>query len=472
MTGINLPAGDAPLPPEKPSAPAAPAAPAAVAPAAPAKNPYPKPVYSKKAGNLLKTRLWPTERWAHPWSQAGYRTAAIQLTVIIGGILLVGAVVDELAGWGDLLYRYLLAGTALLHQEFSARGIPSGPLADPARTAAGLRLGAEVLWTLFKVILVVGVINVNGIWAVWWERKLSAHMQSRLGPMYAGGFHGWAQTILDSIKLLLKEDATPADADRAVHLLAPAVVIVPAILAFAPVLFGTELAAARLDMGALYILAVSGVSVIGVVMAGWASSNKFSLLGGLRAAAQVVSYEIPRIFAVVPIIMFTGSLDLVAIDKAQSGYWLGFLPQWFVFWFPAGPLAFLLFLIASLAETNRVPFDIPEAESELVAGFMTEYSGMKWALFFLAEYAYVLLACFMMAVFFLGGGAAPLPFLGFVPSWIWMLAKAMAMMFVFMWLRWTLPRFRVDQLMDFNWKFMLPWSFAVVAMAGATLLWL
>ncbi|MBI5882998.1 MAG: NADH-quinone oxidoreductase subunit NuoH [Elusimicrobia bacterium] len=423
----------------------------------PAKNLYPKPVYSKKAGKLLKTRLWPTERWANPWSQPEYRNAAFQLAAIIGG---------------DLLYKYLLAGTALLHQHLAARGIPSGPLADPAWTGAALRTGAEVAWTAFKVILVVGVINVNGLWAVWWERKLSAHMQSRLGPMYAGGFHGWAQTALDSIKLLLKEDATPADADRAVHRLAPAIVIVPAVLAFAPVLFGTELAAAKLDVGALYILAVSGVSVIGVVMAGWSSNNKFSLLGGLRAAAQVVSYEIPRIFAVVPVIMFVGSLDLAAIDAAQRGYWLGFFPRWFVFWFPAGPIALILFLIASLAETNRVPFDIPEAESELVAGFMTEYSGMKWALFFLAEYAYVLLACFMMSVFFLGGGAAPLPFLAIVPSWIWMLAKALFMMFVFMWLRWTLPRFRVDQLMDFNWKFMLPWSFAVVALAGVTIAWL
>ncbi|MFA6317818.1 MAG: NADH-quinone oxidoreductase subunit NuoH [Elusimicrobiota bacterium] len=433
---------------------------------------YPKPVYSKDAGLLLSSRVWPTERWTARWSQPEYRKAAVQLAAILGGILVCGALIGELAKWGDLLYKMLLAAAAYTHQQLLARGIPSGLLGDPARVLAALNLTAEILWVSLKILIVVGIINLNGLWAVWWERKLSAHMQSRLGPMEAGRFHGWAQTALDSIKLLLKEDATPADADRAVHLLAPAVVIVPAILAFAPVLFGKELAAAKLDVGALYILSVSGVSVIGIIMAGWASSNKFSLLGGLRAAAQVVSYEIPRIFAVVPVLMFAGSLDLAAIDAAQQGYWLGFLPRWFVFWLPAGPIAFLLFLIASLAETNRVPFDIPEAESELVAGFMTEYSGMKWALFFLAEYAYVLLACFMMAVFFLGGGAAPLPLLSFIPSWIWMLAKAMAMMFVFMWLRWTLPRFRVDQLMDFNWKFMLPWSFVVVALAGATLAWL
>ncbi|MBI4678273.1 MAG: NADH-quinone oxidoreductase subunit NuoH [Elusimicrobia bacterium] len=423
---------------------------------------YPKPVFSKKAGRLLKTRLWPTERWASPWSQPQYRRSAGMLAGIIFGILLVGVVVGELSKWGDLLYRLLLTGTAWLHQTLPAYGAPAGFLGD----------AADITWISFKVIVIVAVINLNGLWAVWWERKLSAHMQSRLGPMYAGGFHGWAQTALDAVKLLLKEDARPADADGAVHRLAPVVVIVPAVLAFAPVLFGKELAAAKLDVGALYVLAVSGVSVIGIVMAGWASNNKFSLLGGLRSAAQVVSYEIPRIFAVVPVLMFVGSLDLAVIDQAQQGYWWGFFPRWFVFWFPAGPLAFLLFLIASLAETNRVPFDIPEAESELVAGFMTEYSGMKWALFFLAEYAYVLLACFMLSVFFLGGGAAPLPFLAIVPSWIWMLAKALAMMFLFMWLRWTLPRFRVDQLMDFNWKFLLPWSFACVGLAGIMLLWI
>jgi NADH-quinone oxidoreductase subunit H len=201
-------------------------------------------------------------------------------------------------------------------------------------------------------------------------------------------------------------------------------------------------------------------------MAGWASGNKYSLLGGLRAAAQIVSYELPRGFSVVPVLMFAGSLDLAVIDRAQAGYWLGFFPRWFVFYPVVGQLAFLFFLIASVAETNRTPFDIPEAESELVAGFHTEFSGMKWSMFFLMEYGYVLLSSLLLAVFFLGGGSAPLPVLGFIPSWIWMLSKAMLMMFVFLWFRWTFPRLRVDQLMDFNWKFLLPWSFANIGLAG------
>ncbi|MBI4051421.1 MAG: NADH-quinone oxidoreductase subunit H, partial [Elusimicrobia bacterium] len=220
----------------------------------------------------------------------------------------------------------------------------------------------------------------------------------------------------------------------------------------------------------LYIFAVSGVSVIGIVMAGWASGNKYSLLGGLRSAAQLVSYELPRTFSVVPVIMFAGSLNLAAIQQGQAGYWLGFFPKWYIFYPFVGQIGFIIFLIASVAETNRVPFDIPEAESELVAGFHTEYGGMKFSLFFLSEYAYVLLASCLGATFFLGGGSAPLPFLGFIPSWIWFLSKILFLMFCFLWFRWTFPRFRVDRLMDFNWKFLLPWSFVNIALAGIYLL--
>jgi NADH-quinone oxidoreductase subunit H len=366
------------------------------------------------------------------------------LAGIVVGIAAIGFGVGELSLWGEKLLALL-----------GRSGLP------PAAVAW--------LWVLIKLGCVIGVIVANGLWAVWWERKISAHIQSRVGPMYAGGFHGWLQTVCDTIKLLLKEDVTPAAADQAMHALAPIVAIAPCVMAFAPVLFGSELAAARIDVGVLYIFAFAGISVIGIVMAGWASGNKYSLLGGLRAAAQIVSYELPRGFSVVPVIMFAGSLDLAVIDAAQAGYWFGFLPRWFVFYPVVGQLAFLFFLIASVAETNRTPFDIPEAESELVAGFHTEFSGMKWSLFFLTEYGYVLLSSFLLAVFFLGGGAAPLPWLGFIPSWIWMTAKAMLMMFVFLWFRWTFPRLRVDQLMDFNWKFLLPWTFANIGLAGALL---
>ncbi|MBI2387397.1 MAG: NADH-quinone oxidoreductase subunit NuoH [Elusimicrobia bacterium] len=333
-------------------------------------------------------------------------------------------------------------------------------------------LAVEAVWVAIKVLLVVHVVLINGLWSIWWERKVSAHIQTRVGPTYAGSpkgwnFHGWAQTALDGVKLFLKEDVTPAAADKWVHALAPAMVVAPCIIAFAPVSFGDNLAAANLDIGTLYVFAFAGISVIGVVMAGWASGNKYSLLGGLRGAAQIVSYELPRGFSVVPVLMFAGSLDLQTIADAQAGYWHG-IPRWFIFYPVVGQLAFVIFLIASVAETNRTPFDIPEAESELVSGFHTEYSGMKWSIFFLAEYAYVLLGSFLLATFFLGGGASPIDAVPFtlIPSWMWMLGKAMLMMFVFLWIRWTLPRFRVDQLMDFTWKFLLPWSFANIAIAG------
>ena len=411
--------------------------------------PCPEPVFNNKNGALLiGTRMSPTDRWPNPWGDPGYVKAAALLAGILGAIFAGSVLVGELSKWGGLLF-------GLMGAQAAARGVPP--------------LVVDGVWLAIKVLIVLHIVLLNGLWAIWWERKISAHMQSRLGPMYAGGFHGWAQTIFDGIKLMFKEDVTPAAADQWVHTLSRAIVVAPAIISFAPILFGDGLAAADIDTGVLYIFAVAGISVIGVVMAGWASGNKYSLLGGLRAAAQVVSYELPRAFSVVPVIMFAGSLHLGTIAAGQSGYWANFLPKWYIFYFPVGPLAFLIFLIASVAETNRTPFDIPEAESELVSGFHTEYSGMKWSIFFLAEYAYVLLSCYLLAVFFLGGGAAPLPFLSIVPSWIWMLAKAMAMMFVFLWIRWTFPRMRADQLMDFNWKRLLPWCFANIALAGAFL---
>ena len=418
----------------------------APAPAPKLKVEIPTPVLNRKQGGrlLTDTRYWPTEVWKSPWSLPRYRAGALWLAGIVIGIAAMGFAVGELSLWGEKLLAAL-----------GRSGLP------PAAVAWA--------WAFIKLGCVIGVIVANGLWAVWWERKISAHIQSRFGPMYAGGFHGWLQTVFDTIKLLLKEDVTPAAADQAMHLLAPMVAIAPCVMAFAPVLFGKELAAARIDVGVLYVFAFAGVSVIGVVMAGWASGNKYSLLGGLRAAAQIVSYELPRGFSVVPVLMFAGSLDLAVIDAAQAGYWFGFLPRWYIFYPVVGQIAFLFFLIASVAETNRTPFDIPEAESELVAGFHTEFSGMKWSLFFLMEYGYVLLSSFLLAVFFLGGGAAPLPWLDFIPSWIWMTAKAMLMMFTFMWFRWTFPRLRVDQLMDFNWKFLLPWSFANIALAGVML---
>jgi NADH-quinone oxidoreductase subunit H len=436
-----------------PAAAAAPAPAAAAPKPAPApKKVWPTPTFNERNGRLLKTtRYWPTELWANPWASKNYRNGAFMLVVIIAGLFGTGWALGELAPWGTKLYNAMMSLAA-------ARNVPA--------------LAVDLAWLAIKALIVLHVILINGLWAIWWERKISAHIQSRVGPTYAGGFHGWAQTIFDGIKLLLKEDITPAAADSWVHALSPAIVVVPVIIAFAPVSFGADLAAANLDAGVLYIFAMAGISVIGIIMAGWASGNKYSLLGGLRASAQLVSYELPRGFSVVPVLMFAGSLDLAVISGAQSGYWWGVVPRWYLFYPVVGQLAFLIFLIASIAETNRTPFDIPEAESELVSGFHTEYSGMKWSIFFLAEYGYVLLASFLLATFFMGGGASPFAFDHVIPSWLWMLAKAMLMMFVFLWVRWTFPRFRADQLMDFNWKFLLPWSFANIAVAGVYLLFL
>jgi len=410
-----------------------------------------EPVFNYAHGRLLMpgTRYWPMRMWKSPWNLPTYRRGAAVLAGIISGA----------------------AAAAWLLGEIPPRIAPFYSMAESYALSHGVNpFLTQLAWTFIKAALLLAVPLVNALFAVWWERKISAHIQSRMGPMYVGRWHGCLQTIADGIKLFLKEDVVPECADKIVHLLAPVVVIIPAILAFAPVPFGRELVYADIDIGTIYVFAVGGVSVMGVIMAGWSSGNKFSLLGGLRAAAQLVSYELPRTFSVIPVIMLAGTLNISAIAGFQAGYWGGILPRWFIFYPVVGQVAFIVFLIASVAETNRVPFDIPEAESELVAGFNTEYSGMKFALFFLSEFAYVLLSSLLMAAFFFGGGEPPLPFLGFLPSWAWFLAKALVIMFCFLWFRWTFPRFRVDRLMDFNWKFLLPVSLLNIAAAGI-LIW-
>lgn len=412
----------------------------------------PEPVFNYMHGRLLmpETRYWPTRMWKSPWSLPTYRRGA----AVLAGLLSGGAAAAWLLG------------------EIPSRIAPLYAMTEQYALSFGIPVFlVQTAWTIIKASILLAVPLVNALFAVWWERKISAHMQSRLGPMYVGGWHGCLQTVADGIKLFLKEDIVPECADKIVHLLAPAAVIIPAILVFAPVPFGRELVYANLDIGTVYVFAVGGVSVMGIIMAGWSSGNKFSLLGGLRSAAQLVSYELPRTFSVIPVIMLAGTLNLSAIAGFQAGYWGGVLPRWFIFYPVVGQAAFIVFLIASVAETNRIPFDIPEAESELVAGFNTEYSGMKFALFFLSEFAYVLLSCLLMAAFFFGGGEPPLPFLGFLPSWAWFLSKALVLMFCFLWFRWTFPRFRVDRLMDFNWKFLLPVSLLNIAAAGV-LIWI
>lgn len=349
------------------------------------------------------------------------------------------------------------SGFQFLSSFLASRGLP-----DWVAIAVSMAVPASLL---------LGLIQLVAMFLVWWERKVAAHMQARLGPMDVGGWHGWLQTIADGIKLFLKETVEPSDADKWPYRLAPIVSFVPAYLAFAPLPFGVGLVALDLDIGLLYVLAVSGLSTIGILMGGWGSANKYSILGGLRAAAQVVSFEIPRVLSVIPPVMWAGTLSLSGIALAQSTPLWGWFPRWFIFYPVVGQVAFVIYLVTTIAETNRTPFDVPEAESELVAGFHTEYGGMNFAFFFLSEYAYVFIGSLLGTVLFLGGGSAPLPFLDIVPSWAWYVAKTGLMIFVFLWARWTLPRLRVDRIMDLCWKIFLPWTLINIVLMGGVLVW-
>ena len=296
-----------------------------------------------------------------------------------------------------------------------------------------------------KVILVMGFILVAPIGVIYTELKIMAHMQHRLGPMYAGRFHGIGQPIADGIKLIQKEDVIPAAADSAVFTLAPAVVLVPYIALFVVIPFGATVFAENLDVGIFYALAITAVSVIGFLMAGWASANKFSLIGALRGAAQLIAYELPMILAAVAVVMQAGTLSLVGIVEAQQQYWYVFTQ----------PLGLVIFLIAALAELNRTPFDMPIAESEIIFGAYTEYTGMKFGLLMLAEYAGILAFSGLAAVLFLGG-YQQVPFLSWVPGVFMMLGKIGAIAFLIIWLRVTYPRLREDQLQRFAWVVLIP----------------
>jgi len=299
------------------------------------------------------------------------------------------------------------------------------------------------LWMCAQAAGLLAFVSVSVMFLIWLERKVSAHIQSRLGPMIVG-WHGCLQSIADAIKLLLKENIVCKEADKLTFWLAPLVVFVASFLPLVAVPFSKKLIVQDLNLGLLYILAVSSLGVIGIFMAGWGSGNKYSLLGGMRTAAQIISYEIPLVLSILPVVMMTGTLSMNGIAQAQG-------KVWFVFY---QPLAFLIYFIAAIAEVNRAPFDIAEAESELVAGFHTEYSGMKFAMFFLAEYANMVVVCAIAATLFLGGWQGP-----FLPGVVWFLLKVYFLIFVMMWARWTFPRLRVDQLMDFAWKFLMPLAF-------------
>lgn len=291
---------------------------------------------------------------------------------------------------------------------------------------------------------------INALALVYLERKMAAYFQERRGPNRAGPY-GLLQTINDTVKLLGKEDIIPRAADRMLFKIAPIAIFTTATMLYAVIPFGKGMAAIDSNIGIFYFIAISATTTISILMAGWASNNKYSLLGGMRSVAQMISYEIPLVFSMVGVIMLTGSMNLNEIISAQNGVWFIFLQ----------PIAFLIFLVSGTAELNRAPFDLPEGEQEIIGGFHTEYTGMRWALFFLAEYANLVSICALAATLFFGGWHGP-----FFPSWVWFIIKVYILIFVFMWTRWTYPRIRMDHMLNLNWKFMIPLSIANILVTG------
>ncbi|MEI8340399.1 MAG: NADH-quinone oxidoreductase subunit NuoH [Verrucomicrobiota bacterium] len=331
-------------------------------------------------------------------------------------------------------------------------------------------LGFAPAWVLQ---IISSLINIAGILGVFltlfalislFERKILARFQNRYGPNRVGPF-GLLQPVADGIKMLIKEDIVPRNSDAVIHFLAPIAMVVPTMLALAVIPYGHNMTAFSIDGGILFFFAVGSATELAVFMAGWASDNKYSMLGAMRAIAQMMSYELPLIIAVLPVVMIVGSLSPDAIVAAQGRYVLGIVPHWFVLT-PWGFVGFILFYIAALVESNRTPFDLPEGESEIIAGHMIEYSGFKYAIFFMAEYFGMFAISGLGVTLFLGGWHAPLPFLEFIPSYLWFFLKLSVLLFIFIWLRGTLPRIRIDHMMMFAWKFMLPMTFACVIAAA------
>jgi NADH-quinone oxidoreductase subunit H len=331
-----------------------------------------------------------------------------------------------------------------------------------------------VVGSLVSVAVILGVFATLFAVATLLERKGLGRIQNRPGPNRVGPL-GLFQPVADGIKMLTKEDIVPRAADKVVHFLAPIVLLAPVTLAFAVIPFGRNLVPIDLDAGLLFFFAVGSAAEVAAFMAGWSSHNKYSLLGAMRAIAQMISFELPLVISTVAVIMMSGSLSLVEIVRAQDGGVFGLIPRWHVLT-PWGLAGFLIFFTAALAESNRSPFDLPEGESEIIGGFMTEYSGFKYAIFFMGEYFGMFAVSGLATTLFLGGWHAPLPFLDrtLVPSFVWFFGKLLLLLFVFIWLRGTLPRLRVDQLMNFSWKFLLPLALinlVVVALWRFTASW-
>lgn len=322
----------------------------------------------------------------------------------------------------------------------------------------------QIVSSLLNIAAVLGVFLTLFALISVMERKILARIQNRYGPNRVGPF-GLLQPVADGIKMLIKEDIVPLRADKVVHFLAPIMMVASTILALGVIPYGRNMTPFAIDGGILFFFAAGSATELAVFMAGWGSNNKFSMLGAMRAIAQMVSYELPLILTVLPVVMVVGSLSPDAIVAAQSGYRFGAVPHWFVVT-PWGATAFLLFFVSGLVESNRTPFDMPEGESEIVAGHMTEYSGFKYATFFMAEYFGMFAVSGLAVTLFLGGWHAPMRWLEFVPSYVWFFAKLAALLFTFIWIRGTLPRMRVDHVMGFAWKFMLPMAFTCLISAA------
>ena len=315
---------------------------------------------------------------------------------------------------------------------------------------------AAIVWMVIKIAIIVTVTMLHVAYAVYFERKVIGHMQARLGPMRVGP-HGLLQPIADFVKLFFKEDIVPSNADKPIFLIAPVISVVAALASLAVIPLWETFAIANINIGILYILALSSVGAYGIILAGWSSNSKYSFLGALRSSAQVISYEIAMGLSLVGIIMLAGSANLIDIVNAQSKYPF-ILTQ---------PVAFFVFLMAAIAETNRAPFDLPEAETELVAGYFTEYSGMRFGLFFVAEYVGMFIMSAIAAICFLGGWKGPHFWIfSHVPNIVWLLLKVYALIFFYYWLRATLPRYRYDQLMSLGWKLFIPLTLANIAVTG------
>jgi NADH-quinone oxidoreductase subunit H len=303
-----------------------------------------------------------------------------------------------------------------------------------------------ILEEIFKIVLwgtfVVLFISVNALFLVWMERKVSARIQLRQGPLHVG-YQGMFQTLADALKLISKELVLPRESDKALYMLAPVLVFAPLLAAFIVLPLGPDAIIRDLNIGFLFVFCLTNITFIGIFIAGWSSNNKYALLGSMRAVAQNISYEIPLLLSTMGVVLIAQTMRMSQLVAAQDRVWFVVLQ----------PVAFILFICAALAEANRAPFDIPEAESELVAGFHTEYSGMRFALFFLGEYTAIFISSAIAATLFLGGWRGPL-----LPPVAWLLLKTYAIVFVVMWIRWTFPRLRSDQLMNFAWKVLIPFG--------------